>query len=205
METCPATPIPPGLGTLEICVALPFPNVAQFVANFSVWAQVFSFSLVAGRGARENARCIVFCAHRIPLSYRFPGKLSILILLASLTLLACLGCFFFGCPRGVSMFCGPLASSCLSQLSTLMTTEGLGRKTTSTLLPCLYPISCVRTSLVACPGWSLLPSSLPGFLTVACTFTPDTQGRLSRSFSVDTNQSPGQDITSHPFFSRLPS
>ena len=76
-----------------------------------------------------------------------------------------------------------------------MTTEDLGRKTTSAHLPFLYSIGCVRTCLIACPGQTWLPSSLPGLLAVACTFTPHTPGCLSRSSSDVTNMSPRQDIS----------
>ena len=50
------TPIPPVLGTFEISVALPFLCVAWFVVNFSVWAHVFSFSLVACPQASTTSR-----------------------------------------------------------------------------------------------------------------------------------------------------
>ena len=202
-------PTPPVFVIFEINVALPFHCGPQLVATFSVWAQVFRprlwpvrrHSRFHVRGVSNqlgHMRCIVSHAHRIPLSYHFPGKLSIWILLASVILFAGLTCFFLGCPPGISMFCGPLAPACaadLSQFSPLMTTEDLARKTTSTLLPCLYPICCVRTCPVAFPGRSWLPSSFPGFLAVACTFPPDTQGFLSRSSSVVINKSPGQDVS----------
>ena len=51
----------------------------------------------AGTYERLPRTCQMHClshAHRIPLSYHFPGKLSIWILLASVTLFAGLGCFF---------------------------------------------------------------------------------------------------------------
>ena len=120
----------------------PFPSGLRFFCS-RLWP-VRRHSRFHVRGVSNqlgHMRCTVSHAHRIPLSYHFPGKLSIWILLASVILFAGLSCFFLGCPPGISMFFVPLAPACaadLSQFSPLMTTEDLGRKTTSTLLPCLY-------------------------------------------------------------------
>ena len=215
MATCLATPIPPFLGTFAICVALPLLYVAQFVDNFSVWVQDF-FDLARGWSAgitTSRSRGLQSagdrrCAHRIPLSYRFPGKLSILILFASLTLLAGLSCFFFGCPPccldvlwslGSSVCCGSVPIFYFDDLP-----KASAERQPPTLLPCLHPISCVHTCLVACPRTVLAPVAATWFPGRGRHLHPGHPRPFTRSSSVVTNKSPGQDITSHPFSVRYP-
>ena len=167
------------------------------------------------RGAHGRARCTVSHAHRIPLSYHFPWKLSTWFLIVSLALFVGLSCFFLKGPPGISLFSDPSAHACVADFT--MTLEDIphdrnggmsalcrmpSRQAFGQEVQTLRSSTAISDSGVFARIFGLLGQAMtlppgPGPRSSADPFSSVTPGFVFRFCNPVPVGSPGQDITSH--------